>query len=272
MNMKKRTIDFIDLTLDVLKDANNGVITVWKDNIDYYFLLHLKENNNSAIIFSNGAYNPKKMNKPVFMRKTWIDDYDTSCVFVDDRTLHGTDLRIGWAIGDETTHHLIEMSQILQKILNLWNITASNTIYFGSSAGGFKSIMFATLHENSKAVVNNPQMLAHKYINGKSAEILYRTIFPNLTPEEIHEKYGVRFSVAKMMKERNYIPNVLSLFNRMSNEDHNNQYLNFIEESRKLNLEITNIKFLMYSNYETAHDFLPRDKTAKLLNHFIQKN
>lgn len=268
--MKRTTLEFKNIDIQKLIEANNGVLEVIKDDINYFFLLNLKENNKNAIVFSNGAYNPEKMQKPVFMRKTWKDDYDTNCIFVDDRTLHNTNLRIGWGIGNENVHHLEVMSEILIKILNLWQVKPENTIYFGSSAGGFKSIMFATFHEDTIAVVNNPQMLAHKYLDGKSAELLYKTIFPSLTPEEIHEKYGVRFSVAKMMSKRNYIPNVLSLFNRMSNEDHNNQYLNFIAETEELNLKISKIRFLMYSNYETSHDFLSREKTAELLNNIIK--
>lgn len=269
--MKKSVLNYENINIQTVSDANDGILEVIKNEVNYFFLLHLKVNNPKAIVFSNGAYNPEKLSKPVFMRKTWKDDYDTSCIFVDDRTLHNTNLRIGWGIGNEEVHHLEEMSSILIKILSVWDVKPENTIYFGSSAGGFKSIMFATFQEDSTAIVNNPQMLAHKYLDGKSAEILYKTMFPNLTPNEIHEKYGIRFSVAKMMSERNYIPNVLSLFNRMSHEDHNNQYLNFIEECKLLNLKISNIRFLMYSNYETSHDFLSREKTADLLNNIINR-
>lgn len=256
-------VNYDNIDLEIIRAASPDILKVIKEGVDFYFKLNLKEETDKAVIFSNGAYNPKKSKPPVFMRSSWVDDYNASCICVDDRTIHGKEVRVGWGIGTPERHYLIDMSDILKRILSIIGVKDSKVVYFGSSAGGFLSLMFATLHKNSHAIVNNPRIYAHR---SNSRNNVYKGLFPGLTGAEIHKKYGGRFSVTNMMKRQNYVPKVLYILNRDSETDYNDQYLPFLKMAEKYDIDLTNISFWMYSNKESGHDYIPRNKTAAIID------
>lgn len=257
------TVNYKDIDLELLVKASPGILKVIKQDIDFYFRLNIKRSSDKIVVFSNGAYNRQKSKPPVFMRSSWVDDYESSCIYVDDRTLHNVNLTVGWGIGTPERYYLLDMSAILMRIIQTLNIKDQNVIYFGSSAGGFMSLMFATLHPDSSAIVNNPRIYAHR---SKSRDTVFKRLFPGLTSEEILKKYGGRFSVTYMMRKRNYVPNVLYILNRDSESDYKNQYLPFIKITEMYGIDISRISFWTYSNKEGGHDFIPRDKTAAIIN------
>ena len=157
------TLYFENIKYNDLIINNNQTVKILKDNIDFYIHLNLKENNEQLIIFSNGAIDPNKSKPPVFMRHSWHEDFNASCIFIDDRTVHNNNLRIGWGVGSEDRHYLMDYSDIAQMIANTLSIQPENTYYYGSSAGGFMSMYLATLHKDTKAIVNNPQCYVDKY-------------------------------------------------------------------------------------------------------------
>lgn len=262
------TVEFEHINFEILKKASPDILKVMKDGVDFYFKINLKEHSNKAIVFSNGAYNPKKSAPPVFMRSKWLNDYDSTCICVDDRTLHGKDVRVGWGIGTPDRYYLLDMSSIIKKILKQINVTSPNVIYFGSSAGGFMSLMFSILHKNSNAIVNNPRIYAYK---SSSINSIYKGLFPGLTPQKINKKYGGRLSVTYLMNKRNYVPNVLYILNRDSKSDYQEQYIPFIKMAEKYNINLSKISFWLYSDKNNPHDFISREKTAAIIKLYQQK-
>src|SRR5699024_3294470 len=119
-----------------------------------------------VVVFSNGAVDRSKSDLPVFMRHTWSDDINASCIYVDDRTIHDSNLSIGWGIGNKDIYYLDEMGIIIRRILKILGYKNSNTFYFGSSAGGMMSMILATKHMYSNAIVNNPQMFTYNFMEG----------------------------------------------------------------------------------------------------------
>src|SRR5699024_6672563 len=69
--MKEYNIE--DLTLEDLKSCNGEVLKIYQGDTDFYYKVHLKENNDKLIVFSNGAVDPKKATPPVFMRSKWYE-------------------------------------------------------------------------------------------------------------------------------------------------------------------------------------------------------
>jgi len=86
---------------------------------------------------------------------------------------------------------LEEMSEVVKKIFEMLDVNYKNLYFYGSSAGGFMSLYFSILLNESTAIVNNPQtkvlnylapyvkrMLNHSYDLSSTAEVknelLYR--------------------------------------------------------------------------------------------------
>lgn len=269
---KERTIsvNYEELNYSVIIDANPNVLKVRKNNVDFYFKVKLKEDNNNMVVFSNGAYNPQKSTPPIFARSSWHSDFDANCIFIDDVTIHGTECTLGWGVGTPEHYYLKDFSIIVKKIGNLLNVPNSKTVYFGSSAGGFMSMMLAILHKDSIAVPNNPQVYAHKFGRGVAINKLYDTRFPGMSEENIHEEYGERFSVLKMMIKMDYIPKIIYLINRFSIEDTEKQYKPFIKELNENSLDISNIEFIFYHAEKGHEGIYSREKTSGLVNAYLK--
>lgn len=264
------TVNYEELDYSVITDANPNILKVRKNNVDFYFKIKLKEDNNNMVVFSNGAYNPQKSTPPIFARSSWHSDFDANCIFIDDVTIHGTECTLGWGVGTPEHYYLESFSIIVKKIGELLNVPERNTVYFGSSAGGFMSMMLATLHKGSLAVPNNPQVYAHKFGRGVAINKLYDTRFSRMNEDEIHENYGERFSVLKMMVKKNFVPKTIYLINRFSDEDIEKQYKPFIQDLKENNLDISNIEFIFYHAEKGHEGIYSREKSAGLVNAYLK--
>lgn len=269
--MKRITTTAYDnLNLDILKESSPDILKVVKENMDFYFMIKLKDNNSNAVVFSNGAYDPKKSTPPIFMRSRYADEYDANCIFIDDVTIHNTDLRIGWGIGDADRHYLLDYSQIVRTILRILNIEDENTVYFGSSAGGYMSMGLSVLHKRSKAVVNNPQFYATTYANGLPLKKLMKELFPDMLRKDILKFYSERFSITNMMRKYKHVPEILVVQNRLHRPDINEQIEPFIKNCEKYKLKLDNVEFLFYHS-KYGHDPIPNEKAAHLVNSNFKK-
>lgn len=262
-------VDFDDITLESLKEATPNVLKVHKNGIYFYLKIKLKTDNNNLVVFSNGAYNPQKSNPPIFSRSSWHSDFNANCIFIDDITIHNTECTLGWGVGTPDRYFLLEYSQIIQKVKSVLLISDENVVYFGSSAGGFMSMMLATFHKGSLAVPNNPQIYAHKFGRGVAVNKLYNTRFPNMNENEIHKKFGDRFSLTEMIKRMAYTPKVLYLINAYSEEDVEKQYKPFVEDIKNIDIDDTRIEFLFYHADRGHEGIYSREKSAGIVNAYF---
>src|SRR5699024_1946412 len=175
-----------------------------------------------------------------------------------------------WGVGSYNRHYIRDYNEVIMRIAELLKITNENVIYFGSSAGGFMSLMLATLHKGSLAIPNNPQVWVRLDSQTSRAKNLYNEIFPEMNEKEIFSMFSNRLSVISMMKQENYIPNIFYLLNRYSNKDYEEQYKPFKEFLDKRNMiENSHIEFLMYHSDKGHSGIYDRKKTADLINSFL---
>lgn len=263
-----KTLEFDRLNKKDLFKNNNQVIQVNKDNIDFYIKLNLKENNDKLIVFSNGAYDPNKSKPPIFMRSKWYEDFNANCLYIDDRTVHNNKLRIGWGVGSADRHYLKDYAYIAQKVATQLNIQPENVIYLGSSAGGFMSMHMATMHKGSSAIVNNPQCYVDRY-DTINVNRLYKTIFPELSRDEIKKKYALRLSLTSLFRSKKYVPNVYYIQNRLCETDMENHYTPFCEYLDKYEIDSSSIKFILYNNKALGHGPITKQQTVEFTNQIL---
>lgn len=259
-------IEYLKIDKEFILNNRNEEICIHKNNVAYYFKLNLKGEYKKVVIFSNGAADRSKAELPIFMRHTWADEINASCIFVDDKTIHDSKLMIGWGIGREDVHYLGEVSLILRKILKTLEVSHDNCIYYGSSAGGMMSMILAIKHRYSKAIVNNPQMITYNYMNGKPLSYIKNNFFKQYTYEEFLYKFKDRLSVPYLMKQQNYVPRVLYVLNKLSPMDYEDQFLPFIKELEDSELNTIKIEYLLYNHSGLGHNPLPKERSVKIIN------
>jgi hypothetical protein len=266
-----REIKYENLDLEFLLQNNNNNFCIYKNNYDFHFKINIKDHNDKLVVFSNGAADRKRSELPLFMRHTWSEEINANCLYIDDRTIHDSKLMIGWGIGREDSHFLREVSLIVQKITQLLEIKSDSTFYYGSSAGGFMSMILSIKHRYSKAIINNPQLILKNYIDGKPLSFIRNNFFKQYSQEEFIKKFPDRISIPYLMNAQNYVPRVLYIFNRESLEDYEKQYLPFLEELSDYNIDQSKIEYLIYHHKSLGHNPLPKERTIKIINSALEK-
>lgn len=266
-----KLINFEDLTYDILIENNHSTLKIIKEDIDFYFKINLKLEENYLIVFSNGAVNPDKKQPPVFMRSKWHEDFNASCIFIDDRTIHATDMTIGWGLGTKKRYYIQDYYEIINRICTILEYKSSNVIYYGSSAGGFMSIALASYHKGSYAVANNPQVYIYKY-QAEHVNKIYKNIFEGMTKQYILKKYSTRFSLGALMSKNKNIPKTFYLQNRLCENDMEKHLNPFLSNAKRYNIDLTNINFLLYDDKFKGHNPIGREKSVKFINNLIDNN
>lgn len=262
-----KEVNFANLDKDFLNTSNHQVIKIEKDNLHFYFKVELKESD-KLLIFSNDALNPGTSTKPIFTRSNWHEDFNANCLYIDDLTIHNTDLRIGWGMGTTERFYLEDYSDIAKRIASLLEIKDEDTIYFGSSSGGFMSMMLATLHKDSSAIVNNPQAYVNRYTR-VFVKRLYEQIFPDMEEKYILKKYAKRFSVTNLMRLENHVPKILYIQNRLHKPDMDTQYYPFCRMLDKYEMDRRKVNFLLYNDELSGHDAISRKMTKVIVNAYL---
>ncbi|WP_413378306.1 hypothetical protein [Alkalihalobacillus sp. 1P02AB] len=156
-------LNFSEIENLIIKKETRIKLTVKKEGVLFEFLLYRRNNSNKAIVFGSGAINRTKLQPPLFNRFSWIDKFDENCIYYNDPTLYlSDDLNIGWGYGEKDRHYLSEVGEILIHLYKKMKIHPKNALYYGSSAGGFQSLILASKLKGI-AVVNNPQTKIENY-------------------------------------------------------------------------------------------------------------
>ena len=264
-------INFEDITIDSLTANNQETLAIVKEDEIFYIKIFLKGYSNKVVVFSNGALDPEKKKPPVFMRESWIDDFDFNAIFIDDRTIHGKELKIGWGVGTPERHFLVDYSEIIKKVINELNFKNENIFYYGSSAGGFMSMGLSSMHDKSTAIVNNPQTYVYNYFESYVNDLVEK-VFIDKNKNEVFKECAERFSITALFKKYKRVPNVHYIQNRLCKSDMRNQYLPFLKIVDKYNVDATPINFILYNNYKSGHNPLGKDDTLKIINSIINKD
>lgn len=245
-----------------------GLITYIND-VKYEFLIHLKENSERLIFCGSGALNVHKTydrTRPHFNRWSWSAKFSDSIVYYNDPTLYiHDDIRGGYGVGTKDDYYLEKIamvSEIMAKNLKLKN---KDILFYGSSAGGFMSLMLSILVKDSFSICDIPQFYVNElwYIYWPKMK---EHIFTNMEEEDIFKEYNYRLNVIEMMKREKYVPNSIIILDCTVKRDFDMQYLHFFRDLEQLPYEAheNNLKLIINGKYE-GHGPLNMYETMHLI-------
>lgn len=203
------------------------------------------------------------------MRISWAEEVTSNCIFIDDPTIHNSNLSIGWGIGRPDHYYLNDISLIIRKILSLYGIEDEKVMYYGSSAGGTMSLLLGSKHIGSKVLVNNPQMRTDKFLSGRTIGDIRETFFENYSEDEFFNEFKERLSVPYAFKKNQYIPQVIYLFNRKAYGDYGIQFKLFIEDMKNYELELDKINIIIYNNIKLGHNPISKEASITYINTYL---
>lgn len=270
--MKKLVDEVITCELDDIQNLNfprdkqfGLVINI--NNVKFEFLLNIKSNTDKLLVFAPGARDPSSTmedrKRPIFHRWSW--EFEESTIHFNDPTTylsHG--LLGGWGIGTMSDWYLIHIADIINKIIDNISISRNNVIFYGSSLGGFISIMLSILIKNTKSIAEIPQFDVSLW--HFTWPHLKRFCFNNLDENIILEKYGYRLDIIKMMEKEDYIPNSYIIIDCSHEYDFKNINMPFFKRLDELPYgnEKFNLKF-RFDGKNQGHAPLSYEKSFELI-------
>ncbi|EGT0693713.1 glycosyltransferase, partial [Clostridium perfringens] len=266
------TIKYCDLNNISIKNDTMYVLRVLKDDVPYEYLINRKSNSDKLIVFNNGAIAGGNVNVPVFQRHSWANQIKTSSVFCMDPTIYIDDyLQIGWGVGKNENYYLENSSLILKTIIEKMNISLDNTVIYGTSAGGYLSIIMGIYLKGAKVVADNAQLDTTRWIFKEALDSVITFCFDNVSDSL---KYKERFSIIEAFKKSGYVPKIYLHVNLCSVADNSTQLIPFLysmEESNDI-LGYNDIEVILHYEKEKGHNGLNFNDAIKFLYKVLDEN
>jgi glycosyltransferase involved in cell wall biosynthesis len=256
-------VDYFDLDNYKLKDKTY-ILEVKKNNVKYEYLINKRLDSDKLIVFNNGALTDEDARVPIFQRHSWIKDLRTSAIFCMDPTLYINDLTAVCGVGWNDDYYLENSSLILEKIIQKMNIKLENTVIYGSSAGGFLSIIMGTYLKKAYVVADNPQLDLTKWKYADAVEKVINYCFNN-SGDILN--YPERFNVVDTFIKCGYVPKIYLNINLCSEVDNSGQLIPFLLKLEKMKniLDYNNIEINLRYNEEKGHSGLEKDEILKII-------
>lgn len=269
--MDKITIDITEISSLVLNKNEMQEICVVYSDWEYCFKIYLKDNNRKIVIFSNGAIDPEKNTSPVYMRSSWAEEINASTIFLDDPTIHGTNMRLGWGQGKTDMFSLEIFAKILKELLESIDLDQTNTYFYGSSAGGFMSLYYSILFPESTAIVNNPQTKVLNYLRPYVRRMLKHS-YAIEDIDKVPSELVYRLDINKAIKYYNIKPKkVYYLQNILCESDVENHLTPFLDDLKKDAIELSGLCLISYFKKGLGHNPLPKNTTLNYIDEIINE-
>lgn len=170
----------------------------------------------SLIVFGQSALGTRNnMPLPLYHRWTWFDDFPNSaCIALNDPSLYLSDeLLGGWFQGTSEHFYMEDAAGMIAEIARQLGIPASRVFFYGSSAGGFSSLMMAAELTGATAIAEIPQTDMAKYHVLSAVDALRQYCYKGMELDQIIAEYGDRISVLKRFQRLGNVPNIIYLQN-----------------------------------------------------------
>lgn len=248
------------------------VLRVMKGGVPYEYLIHRRSDNDKLVVFNNGAVAEGDVTVPVFQRHSWADILKTSSVFCMDPTLYlNSFLQIGWGIGKNEDYYLENSSLILKKIIGKMGICLENTAIYGTSAGGYLSIIMGIYLKGAKVVADNAQLDVRNWIYKEALTSVITFAFDNIGDAL---NYKERFSIIDAFEKHDYVPKIYMHVNLCSAADNSTQLIPFLKnaETMKYNGEYNDIEVFLHFEPDKGHNGISMDDAISFLYRILNQN
>ena len=237
---------------------------LWND-VKYEFLINWREGSHQAVVFGTGAIEKGKYNPPIFSRNTWMQDLPCSGIWYFDPTIYLGEATLCWCYGTNKRWYLEDICAIVKKILDKLEVRMSDTLFFGSSGGGYTSAILASML-HGKATAINPQWIILNYYPEHVKRFQETVLKPgeNLLDERIH-------AISLFKRESNF-PFIHLIQNIMAERDMTTQLIPFLSEITVAQIDCGGRLIVEFYSAEGGHNAMPsKDETLRLIGEDLKR-
>jgi hypothetical protein len=159
---------------------------------------YIRSNSQQIVIAGQDALNPQKPPLPYFARWSWYPDLPCSFVTFNDPTLYRSDEMLGGWCQFDAHHFGVEMiADALNELLSAANLSTSDSVLYGSSAGGFWALMTGALLPEAAVVSDIAQTNLLTYPPVQHVRRLFDVAYAGIPHEVVKERFAHRLDVAR---------------------------------------------------------------------------
>lgn len=253
---------------EILKDSMY-ILRVLKDDVPYEYLINRRSDMDKLIVFHNGAVAGGNVSVPIFQRHSWAKILKTSSIFCMDPTLYvNSFLQLGWGVGKNENYYLENSSLILKKIIEKMNIPLENTVIYGTSAGGYLSILTGIYLKGSKVVADNAQLDVRNWIFKEALDSVLTFCFDHIGTAL---NYKERFSVIDAFEKHSYVPKIYMHVNLCSMADNSTQLVPFLKQAEQMKdiKEYHDIEVFLHFEPTKGHNGIGMNEAIEFLYHIL---
>lgn len=146
-------------------------------------------------VLLSAARDPRQSALPTFNRWSWASRFQGSVLCVSDPTLYldPERMRIGWYVGTASEDWQGGLADLVRTVASLLSLPTHRVICYGSSAGGFASLMLAARLGDATAVAINPQTEVLNYAR-PAVDRLLALAFDGRRDDELSAEHRLRLS------------------------------------------------------------------------------
>lgn len=243
----------------------------------YFSFLRLIESSSSLVVFLPAALPgvSSNYNRPAFSRWTWGRTLGVSTVAFDDPTLWKDALAGGWFQGSVADFGIDSVAEIVLWLASKCNVKNENIIFYGSSLGGYASLMLAAKIKGSTAISEIPQTKLEDYIYVNHIRNLCKSVYGSDDVKAISEKFPERFSVIEQFIANNYLPNCVLIHELTDEPNGSTQFYPFLSalasSSKKMGWALERVHVRVFNDGK-GHKALEIERALPIIQQALQHN
>ena len=177
-------------------------------------------------------------------------------------------LQIGWGIGKNENYYLENSSLILKKIIDRMDIQLEDTAIYGTSAGGYLSIIMGIYLKGAKVVADNAQLDVRNWIFKDALDSVITFSFDSISDALM---YRERFSVIDAFEKHHYVPKIYMHVNLCSTADNTTQLVPFLKAAETMTSikEYNDIEVILHFNPTGGHNGISMDEAISFLYNIL---
>ncbi|MFD2170997.1 glycosyl transferase family 2 [Tumebacillus lipolyticus] len=256
-NYRKVQINYDQLDTISLPNGEPIVLTVNWNEVKYEFLIRKKDHSSNLLIFGAGAMFDQ-IGLPYFQRHSWMYDLEDSTIYYNDPTLYLSNLPAAWGQGTWDRFYLKDIADILTKLIAKVGVSPKQVLLYGSSGGGFMSLILGGFIRESSVLVDCPQTCLIRWIEDYVKQV-FNISYPSLSVQDVMQAFPERIDVMKFYNQIKYVPKIYYLQNAACEFDVTNHLLPFLSELQFMEpgCVVNKVIVDLYYDKQPGPDFLP---------------
>ena len=247
-----RKVNIEDLWRENFLAETPTIYEILWGEVKYELLIHHIPGSAKMVALGTGTVS-RDRGLPDFKRNSWYPAIPVTSIWYADPTLYTGELSLYWYYGNNRQWYLENIAFLLAYISDKLGLSLNDSLYFGSSGGGYASLVLAAML-HGKSLVINPQIILTDYYPDHVARFLQDVL------REGEEILPERNNVVSLFKRERFIPRIHYVQNLQAKRDVRFHLTPFLRELSDQQMNCGEVISMEFYYDGGGHNAMPSQK------------